>query len=203
MDGEDCNGVCDSGLACIDVGNLNYGFSSFDNMAVGTLLVFQVITVEGWTEIMDKLTEVSGDGLVVAYFVVLVLFGAFFLSNYLLAEICLVFTVKLKVKKRLSDSVSSKDTEERREAQQGVAASVVGFLRSKVTTVYEQAPLLDITVVAARNLAASDLVLRSSDPYVSLRCGGTHEDHAERVGARFCLNPSCGAAVVFGWDLPV
>ena len=86
---------------CDEIGNPNYGFSSFDSMPVAALLIFQVITLEGWTELMDVLMDVSMDGLVGVYFGVIVCVGAFFLTNYLLAQVCLVFTSKLKVAKAL------------------------------------------------------------------------------------------------------
>ena len=47
----------------------------------------QVITLEGWTELMDVLSDVSNDGLVTFYFVLVVEIGAFFLMNYLLAQV--------------------------------------------------------------------------------------------------------------------
>ena len=37
--------LCADGLFCVDAGNPNFGFSSFDNLAAGCLLVFQVITL--------------------------------------------------------------------------------------------------------------------------------------------------------------
>jgi Ion transport protein len=31
---------------------MNYGITTFDNIGVGMLTIFQVITLEGWTDIM-------------------------------------------------------------------------------------------------------------------------------------------------------
>ena len=39
--------------------------------------MFQVLTAEGWTGVMDALTDISNDVLVLLYFVVLIVFGTF------------------------------------------------------------------------------------------------------------------------------
>lgn len=92
----DCPCDCMDGYICMRDGGPNYGISSFDHMGKAMLTVFQIMTLEGWTEILDRLTDTSSDPLVIIYFVVIVWGGAFFLTHYMLAMICLEFTKKLK-----------------------------------------------------------------------------------------------------------
>ena len=47
--------------------------------------------------ILDALEDISPSGIVVPYFIIVISCGSFFVVNYMLAEICLVFTVKLQV----------------------------------------------------------------------------------------------------------
>ena len=54
-------------------------------------MVFQSVTLEGWTYIMIKLQRVF-NSFAVLYFVLLVLVGAFFLLNLTLAVITIFFT---------------------------------------------------------------------------------------------------------------
>ena len=62
------------------------------------VVVFVVLqqSLEGWTEVMDRTTDVAAEGLVIGYFIVLVWLGAFFMTHYLLAQICLVFMTQLQ-----------------------------------------------------------------------------------------------------------
>jgi hypothetical protein len=92
----DCPCNCMDGYVCDDTGGPNHGFSTFDNVGLATLSIFQIITLEGWTEVMDCLTDMSNSVLVTSYFVLLVWVGAFFLTHYLLAMICLEFAKKMK-----------------------------------------------------------------------------------------------------------
>ena len=151
------------GKVCWEVGNPNYGFSSFDHLGWGTLSVFQVITLEGWTELLDVLMDVSPPALVFPYFVVLVTVGAFFLTNYLLAQVCLVFQSKLKVAKKLEE----KEKQEKRKV-----AGMIGKLRGGKPKRKEQ-PMFTVNVVGARGLPRMDLV--SSDPYAVVNCGGEQQ----------------------------
>ena len=37
----------------LDIANLNYGITNFDNVGSAFLTIFQCITMEGWTKIMN------------------------------------------------------------------------------------------------------------------------------------------------------
>ena len=67
------------------VADLNWGFTNFDNIGNACLTVFQAITLEGWVDIMYHTQDSVGIFLGSFIFIVLVLFGAFFVLNLLLA----------------------------------------------------------------------------------------------------------------------
>ena len=173
---------------CDEVGNPNYGFSSFDSMPEGALLVFQVITLEGWTELMDVLLDVSMDGLVGVFFGVIVCVGAFFLTNYLLAQVCLVFTSKLKVAKAL---------EEKEKKDLRKVASIIGQLNGGKGKKRNSQPMFTIEMVAARGLRRMDLV--SSDPYAVAQCGA---DVKRTRTIRHTLVPEWNETVQFQIENP-
>ena len=66
--------------------NPNYDVTNFDNILWAMLLVFQCITLEGWSDIMVMYQKVYYD-VVYLYFLPLVFIGAFFLLNLTLAVI--------------------------------------------------------------------------------------------------------------------
>ena len=103
----DCPCNCMDGYLCDDTGGPNHGISTFDNLGVATLSIFQIITLEGWTELMDCLTDMSNPVLVTVFFVLLVYVGAFFITHYLLAMICLEFTKKLKGTQMADDQLKA------------------------------------------------------------------------------------------------
>lgn len=102
----DCPCDCKEGYTCVEDGGPNYGISSFDHMGKAILSVFQIMTLEGWTELLDRLTDTSSDMLVIIYFVVIVWGGAFFLTHYMLAMICLEFSKKMKGTIMAEDAVA-------------------------------------------------------------------------------------------------
>jgi len=62
-----------------------WGLIDFDDFLRGFLSIFQTITLEGWTDIMYMHMDVYQPGLTAFFFIVLVLFGSFFVLNLLLA----------------------------------------------------------------------------------------------------------------------
>ena len=67
--------------------------------------IFQVITMEGWTDIMYMVDDTSSNVITVPYFCLIIIIGSFFLLNLILAVIMRVFTQnaeleKLKSRKR-------------------------------------------------------------------------------------------------------
>ena len=70
--------------------NPNWGITSFDNFKDSAIMVWQIITLEGWTLIMYKIEETSNTFTNI-YFIIIVLIGAFFLVNLTLAVITIFF----------------------------------------------------------------------------------------------------------------
>ena len=64
--------------------------TSFDNVLFAAILVWQVITLEGWTYIM-YLTERTTSKFSSGFFIIIVMVGAFFLVNLTLAVITIFF----------------------------------------------------------------------------------------------------------------
>ncbi|CAH8494838.1 unnamed protein product [Dicrocoelium dendriticum] len=62
----------------------NYGITSFDNIGLAMLTVFQCITMEGWTEVMYATDDVIGDRFNYLYFIPLIILGSFFMLNLVL-----------------------------------------------------------------------------------------------------------------------
>lgn len=70
--------------------NPNYGVTNFDNFFASALVVWQVITMEGWTFIMYYIEATLG-WISNIYFLVIIFIGAFFLVNLTLAVITIFF----------------------------------------------------------------------------------------------------------------
>jgi len=70
--------------------NPNWGVTSFDNFFDAALMVWQVITMEGWTMTMYKIEATMGM-VTNAYFLLIIFIGAFFLVNLTLAVITIFF----------------------------------------------------------------------------------------------------------------
>lgn len=67
--------------------NYNYGITTFDNIAVSMLTVFQVITMDGWTAILYNMMDSTNVLISIVYFCALILLGSFFLLNLILAVV--------------------------------------------------------------------------------------------------------------------
>ena len=64
---------------------LNYGITNFDNFFYAFLTIFQCITMEGWTEIMNIYTDAYMNWFVKLYFISSVVICSFFLLNLTIA----------------------------------------------------------------------------------------------------------------------
>jgi len=69
------NQVCAKGL-----NNPNFGNTHFDNLLISMLMIFQSVTLEGWTPIMINLEKAVGMW-IVALYIPIVYLGAFFFMN--------------------------------------------------------------------------------------------------------------------------
>lgn len=64
---------------------LNWGLTNFDNIVSAFLTIFQCITMEGWTKIMNIYQDVYMEQFVLSYFVMCVVICSFFLLNLTIA----------------------------------------------------------------------------------------------------------------------
>ena len=69
------------------VDSLNFGYTNFDSFGNAILSIFQSITGEGWVDIMYQVQNSYGGTFAAVYFVVMIVFGSFFLLNLTLAVI--------------------------------------------------------------------------------------------------------------------
>ena len=68
-----------------DIANLNYGITNFDNIGSAFLAIFQCITMEGWTPIMNIYEDAYVPWFVQFYFISCVVICSFFLLNLTIA----------------------------------------------------------------------------------------------------------------------
>ncbi|XP_069952199.1 sodium channel protein para-like isoform X2 [Cherax quadricarinatus] len=84
--------VCPTGFGCLpDVGdNPNYGFTNFDNFLWSMLTTFQLITLDYWEDVYNKVIATGGP-LQVVFFAIVVFFGSFYLINLMLAVVAMSY----------------------------------------------------------------------------------------------------------------
>ena len=86
-----CHAPADAGLDVTKVDDLineeliDYGITVFDNLGFGLLTVFQFITLEGWSKVMYNLMDSNIAWMAILFSICLVMIGAFFLLNVILA----------------------------------------------------------------------------------------------------------------------
>ena len=98
---------------------INYGITTFDNLAQAILTIFQCITLEGWVDIMYNLMDSNITWLAAAYFCLLVLFGSFFLLNLVLAVIMDTFDkVSQKEKNRAHEDLLREQEEREKQLKE-------------------------------------------------------------------------------------
>jgi Ion transport protein len=71
--------------------NPDWGITNFDTFGWSFLIVYQICTLEGWSDIMRAIMR-TFQSIMAIYFIVIVLIGAFFLLNLLIAIIKVKFT---------------------------------------------------------------------------------------------------------------
>lgn len=78
--------TCPDNYECLTRDNPGVGFQNWDNIAMAVLTQFELITLEGWSDVMYKVRNanngsVSND----IFFILSVVFGAFFVLNLMIA----------------------------------------------------------------------------------------------------------------------
>lgn len=64
---------------------IDYGITNFNNVLWSMVTIFQCITLEGWSKIMYNLMDANSYGIVMVFFVSLIIIGSYFLLNVILA----------------------------------------------------------------------------------------------------------------------
>ena len=70
-----------------DIELIMYGIPGFDNVGQGFLTIFQILTLESWVYLMYNYSDAGSPTISVIFFVLVVLLGAFFTMNLVLAII--------------------------------------------------------------------------------------------------------------------
>ena len=73
--------------------DLNWGYTLFDTMPRAFLTIFQSITMEGWTDIMYQCQDTQEPVFAAVFFILLIVFGSFFVLNLTLAVLCDEFEI--------------------------------------------------------------------------------------------------------------
>lgn len=84
---------------------IKFGFLHFDDIGIGILSIFRVVTLEGWSQVMYNYMDSTGlfSSL---YFPLVVLLGSFFLLNLFLAVIMETFSEMSEIQKLLEKAKS-------------------------------------------------------------------------------------------------
>ena len=88
--GRFCHAPADDGLDLgiddlINDEKVDYGITVFDNLGIGLITVFQMITLEGWSKIMYNLMDSNIVWMAILFSIFLIMIGSFFLLNVVLA----------------------------------------------------------------------------------------------------------------------
>ena len=67
--------------------SIDFGIAVFDNLGIGFITVFQMITLEGWTKIMYNMMDSNISWMAILFCILLIILGSFFLLNVILAVI--------------------------------------------------------------------------------------------------------------------
>jgi hypothetical protein len=89
--GDSAGHHCPADMACVSgLENPNLGFSSYDNILNSFVLIFQVVSLTAWTDLMYFTQDLGGMPTNI-YYIAVVFLGAFFFRNLLVAVIMAKF----------------------------------------------------------------------------------------------------------------
>ena len=81
----------------------NYNFTSFDTFGTSVIIIMQALTFDEWAEAMYDLMDATRTNLVVAFWVIAVFFGGFFLVNLFLAVLFQEFVAAQAMEKAVAE----------------------------------------------------------------------------------------------------
>jgi hypothetical protein len=118
--------TCPQDLSCVPYGNPNNGYTSFDNVLWALLVVFQTITLEGWSTLMFIAMDSCGWPAAI-FFVLVVIIGSYFVLNLCLAVISFHFTiVKERMMQKELEQVKAEEVE-MRQSEEGLQRARVSL----------------------------------------------------------------------------
>jgi len=143
--------TCPEGSTCVDSGvNINLDRSSFDNFAWSCLLIFQVVTLSGWHVLLFHTADGGGGFLAYIYYILLVLIGAYFTIQLLVAVISAKFSQAAafaRLQKQRARELGDDDEEDTRlvarvgrQASQMASAAKTAYCGPLVTLVSWEPP---------------------------------------------------------------
>lgn len=102
--GRQCPEIDGIQTICLDSGESpNYGITNFDNIATAFLAIFQMITLEGWVDVMYWIEELMTSWTNL-YFLLLITIGSLFLLNLVVAVITLNLSNERQAKQKISQA---------------------------------------------------------------------------------------------------
>ena len=110
-------------VECLAVGsNPNYGYTNFDHFGWSWIMIFQMVTMDFWEDVYDRVLMANGWGYVFI-FVVCIFLGAFYLKNLVLAVVALQFDkTKHENQRKVEDEERERIKIEQEERQKELAA---------------------------------------------------------------------------------
>ena len=105
--------ICPPETTCaVDPVGPNYGITQFDTIITGMMTVFQIITMEGWTDIMYMTNDasLSSKGMNFGNFIIMVVVGSMFMLNLVIGVLSGEFSKERENVENRKGSFSSKDS---------------------------------------------------------------------------------------------
>jgi len=90
-DNPDCGSKITNLKRDTQIEDLNFGFSSFDNIIAAFLTIFQCVTLEGWIDITNIYEDAYQVGFVCVYFLLCIIVCSFFVLNLTIAVMLLKY----------------------------------------------------------------------------------------------------------------
>ncbi|GFT54654.1 sodium channel protein 60E, partial [Nephila pilipes] len=97
---------CPSGYACLPgIGeNPNFGYTNFDSYGWALLTTFQLITLDFWEDVYNKINSTTGPTSVF-FFMLVIFFGSFYLINLTLAVVAIAYEEEAATTLREQDKI--------------------------------------------------------------------------------------------------
>ncbi|OAF68518.1 Sodium channel protein type 4 subunit alpha B [Intoshia linei] len=100
-------GKCPQNYTCLpDIGeNPNYGYTNFDSFGWAMLNIFQLVTLDFWEDLYDKVIRANGYWNVV-FFAIAVFCSSYYLINLMLAVVAIAYEEEVQADARLQELIN-------------------------------------------------------------------------------------------------